>query len=362
MKNLEILSKNPYEREKEDLEKYERNSREFYRIFKGDIGLQDNFTEIQLEIIFELINIFQSQIKYLENEIKKHPRSRKRFEVLFLTKEKYYERILNRFSKYISLLCYGDFKNLEGINLKNLQNCFKKGINEVIEVIENDVTKYDLLFSELDDYQNDSKKIEIYLGRDGIYAYEARRALDIARRKKLIGERVKRRKIVEIHPKYINYNTFIKDSYSEEDRKKYLESNGILSEQDMIIFDTGFTGSIPEQILKTLGFKNPDLEHRIKILGTYYTNKQNENESPEKIERIQKRLVKGILANEESYRHVDIIEERPKNVMTANGIFEDQNGKLKPIENPYFNEFYFQYGLIELTLRQYYFNREYFKN
>ncbi len=72
------------------------------------------------------------------------------------------------------------------------------------------------------------------------------------------------------------------------------------------------------------------------------------------------RMVKGLLPNLENYLHVDVIEERPKKVMTASGIFEDVDGKLKPVENPYFNKFFFQYELIELAIRQYFYNKEYF--
>ncbi len=361
----EILPNDPYQREKKELESYEKGSKDFYRILKGNLDQNDNFTELQLEALVELINIFTKEISLFEQNISKNFKAKESFKTIFLTKNKFYERILQRYSKYLSVLCFGKLKNITYINFKTLSNELKDGLSEIIDVIEKDVPKYDLLFSELDSLQNQNKKFEVYLGRDGIYAYEARRAGDIAQRRKLKVEDFSHREVIKIKPKYINYNTFIKDNYSEMDREKYLTSNEILHDQDLIIFDTGFTGSIPEQILKTLGFKDPDLNHRIKILGTnFFKNNENIDLNEidiENMERIQSRLVKGLKPNYQNYLHVDIIEERPKKVMTATGIFEDKNGKLKPAENPYFNKIFFQYELIELTIRQYYYNREFYK-
>jgi len=362
MKKQEIFNKNPHEAEINEIHEYEKSSKEFFRILSGNLEKEDNFTELQLETIFEIINLFNQQILRFEREVANNPRAKQSFEIILHNKQKFYERILHRFAKYLSLICYGKLKNIVYINLKTLYNELKEAFDIMTDVVEKDIPKYNILFDDLNSLPNKNKKFEVYLGRDGIYAYEARRATDVAKRRELRGDDKNKREEIKINPKYINFNTLIKEHYSEEDRKRYLENNGIYPEQDLVIFDTGFTGSIPEQILKTLGFQDPDIDHRIKILGThYYTNNQNlniNNVNPDLVEKIQSRLAKGLKPTYANYLHVDIIEERPKNTMSATGIYEDSNGKLKPAEKPYFDKAYFQYSLIELVIRQYYFNRE----
>lgn len=359
---MEILKSNPYQNDQEELSFYRKRAGEFNRIIQGDLKYTDNFSELQLEALIEITNIFTNEIKYFEECIETTPRVKKAFETIFQSKNKFYQGILKRYSTYISIICFGKIENIVYINFKTLGNEFRKGLQEVLDVVEKDIPKYELLFAELDSLQNQNKKFEVYLGRDGIYAFEGRRASDISRRRRITSKEFAERQKIKISPKYINFNTLIKEYYSEEDRKSYLESNDILPSHDLVIFDTGFTGSIPEQILKTLEFKDPDINNRIKILGTnYFTNNENIDLNEiglEKMQRIQSRLVKGIKANYQSYLHVDIIEERPKKDMTASGIYQDDNGKLRPAEKPYFNVLFFHYELIELVIRQYFFNKK----
>jgi len=359
----EISQINPYQNEQDEVALYRKKSSDFYRILQGDLKHSDGFSEVQLEALIELVEIFTKEISYFEEIIKTTPRVKKSFEIIFKTKNKFYQGILKRYSFYLSLICFGKIENITYVNFKTLGNELRKGLQEILDVVEKDIPKYNLLFDDLNSLRNKNKKFEIYLGRDGIYAYEGRRAADIANRRKIKRKsEYSKREEIKINPKYLNFNSVIKEYYSEEDRKKYLESNGISSDQDLIIFDTGFRGNIPEQILKTLGFKDSEIDKRIKILGTdLYNNNLNLNLNQiglEKMERIQSRLVKGIKPSYLSYLHVDIIEERPKKEMTAAGIFVDDKGILKPIEKPHLNELFFYYELIELVIRQYYFNKD----
>jgi len=367
----EILKSDPYEREKSELEMYESNSHLFYKALSQGTNLElgsFDLNEIQVEVLKEIFILFQREIKEFEREIKENPKAVEKFNIIFLSKEKFYQRVLQRFSKYLSIITYGDIRQVPNLNIKMLKNFLKKGFKEMIEVAVDDIPKYELLFNELDDLSSSNKKTELYIGRDGIYAYEARRAIDVAKRRKLTGDKIKRRKALEIHPKYINYNSTIKENFKEEDRRRYLQDNGVYPEDDLIIFDTGYRGSIPEQILKTLGRKDyDDIQSRVKILGTdFYEGNEDVDlaASPEEYEKALKyrsRIIKGIKNNLANYEHVGRIEERGKKYMTATGIFEDKNGKLKPAENPFFNEYFFEYELIELVIRQYFYNREFYK-
>ena len=104
-------------------------------------------------------------------------------------------------------------------------------------------------------------------------------------------------------------------------------------------------------------------EKRIKILGTdfYINSNAGYEENLKEKNKIRKRVVRGIPNSIENYNKVSNIEERPKRHLTSSGLYINEQGKLTAIEAPYLNELSFHYDLIELTIRQYYFNREYFQ-
>jgi hypothetical protein len=344
-----IQNENPFSKEIQKLEESKSGAYLFYSL----ITESDN----------EINKLLLDEIVKFEEKLLKPVAIKKRSEVLFLTKEKYYQKLTLRLAKYLSLECADDPKNLDNLNLKKLKNVINMGFREIFSVLENDIPLYDKLFTELDSIRETDKKVELYIGRDGIYAYEGRRAIDIARRKKKTKEEKAQRKLIEIHPKYINYNSFIKNNFDEETKIKYLQDQGVDSSKDLIIFDTGYRGSIPEQILRSIGFSQEEIEKRIKILGTdFYKNyESNYEEDLEEKTKIRNRLVKEIPYDLENYNKVARIEERPKRFMTSTGLYFNKKGKLTPIEAPFLNEISFHYDLIELTIRQYYFNREYFE-
>jgi hypothetical protein len=344
-----IQNENPFSKEIQKLEESKSGAYLFYSL----ITESDN----------EINKLLLDEIVKFEEKLLKPVAIKKRSEVLFLTKEKYYQKLTLRLAKYLSLECADDPKNLDNLNLKKLKNVINMGFREIFSVLENDIPLYDKLFTELDSIRETDKKVELYIGRDGIYGYEGRRAIDIARRKKKTKEEKAQRKLIEIHPKYINYNSFIKNNFDEETKIKYLQDQGVDSSKDLIIFDTGYRGSIPEQILRSIGFSQEEIEKRIKILGTdFYKNyESNYEEDLEEKTKIRNRLVKEIPYDLENYNKVARIEERPKRFMTSTGLYFNKKGKLTPIEAPFLNEISFHYDLIELTIRQYYFNREYFE-
>ena len=344
-----IQNENPFNKEIQKLEESKSSAYLFYSL----ITEPDN----------EINRLLSDEIAKFEEKIDRSVVVKKRSEVLFLTKEKYYQKLTLRLAKYLSLECEGDIKNIPNINLKKLKNVINMGFREIFSVLENDISLYDKLFTELDSIRETDKKMELYIGRDGIYAYEGRRSIDTARRRKKTKEEKAQRKLLEIHPKYINYNSFIKNNFDEETKIKYLQDQGVDSSKDLIIFDTGYRGSIPEQILRSIGFSQEEIEKRIKILGTdFYKNyESNYEEDLEEKTKIRNRLVKGIPYDLENYNKVARIEERPKRNLTSTGLYLNIQGKLTPIEAPFLNEVSFHYDLIELTIRQYFYNREFYK-
>lgn len=344
-----IQSETPFKKEIQKAEEAKNEAYHFYLLIKNPEN--------------EINKILTDEIEIFEKKIKESPALKKRCEILFLTKERYYEKIRQRLARYLSLECVCDPKNLDNLNFKRLKSVIGMGLQEIISVIENDLPLYDKLFSELDSIRETDKKVELYIGRDGIYAYEGRRAIDTARRRKKTKEEKAQRKLLEIHPKYINYNSFIKKNFDEETRVRYLQDQGVDSSQDLIIFDTGYRGSIPEQILRSIGFSQEEIEKRIKILGTdfYINSNAGYEENLKEKNKIRKRVVRGIPNSIENYNKVSNIEERPKRHLTSSGLYINEQGKLTAIEAPLLNEVSFHYDLIELTIRQYYFNREYFQ-
>lgn len=201
-----------------------------------------------------------------------------------------------------------------------INNLVTEGLKRYLEAYKTDVPLYDKLYEELDKERLNGRNLfEIYLGRDGVYAFFGRKALDLARRRNLgWKERRKLREsgdLVEIRPKYLVYPRLFRDSLTTLEKKEYLESRKITTDQDWMFFDTGYVGSIPEDIMRTMGFQETDMDDHIKLLSA-------NNPS---------RRVRGI---NDSVRDtiVNQIEHNAKDVNSAEGLSRNARGKLEPIE------------------------------
>ncbi|MCI0597722.1 hypothetical protein L0Y34_01475 [Candidatus Parcubacteria bacterium] len=163
------------------------------------------------------------------------------------------------------------------------------------------------MFSELDERD---AAMEIYLGRDAVFMYYARRALLWGR-----GEK-SQKKVV-----YLNYSTLVKEErFTVEERRRYLRERGITDVSNAIFVDTGYVGSIPEHILKEV-FDIHDREEIDKKILLISANDE-------------KRMVR------KSFRHdktasIAPIEWGPMFTRSATGLYEDKKtGKLQPIAKP----------------------------
>ncbi len=175
------------------------------------------------------------------------------------------------------------------------------------EVYENHVPAYTDMFRELDERK---PALEVYLGRDGAFMYYARRAQLWAR-----GESTKGRVV------YLNYPRGIQDeSFSVEERRKYLKDRGITDVSNAIFIDTGYRGSIPEHILKVVfGIESIDeINKRILLIESTYENKRQ------------------VRRSRESGSDVGVIEGSPMLTSTARGLYKHAgNNKLTPYASPH---------------------------
>lgn len=220
------------------------------------------------------------------------------------------ENIRSFVARYFVQSVEGDVTRLSEIgNLSGeLDRILAEGFRRYIKIHEVDVPLYDKLYEEFDNLRETGRSpLEVYLGRDGIYAYIGRHSQDIARRKKLGHEGRKKLKemgeVVEIHPQYTVYPRYFRDNLNQETKRQFLEQEGISPDADPLFYDTGYTGTIPEQIMRVMDFSDEDIEKRIRLLSAPSVH----------------RRVKGIPENARS-EIIEYIEHNAKTEETAEGL------------------------------------------
>jgi len=252
--------------------------------------------------------------------------------------------------RYISQEVLGDLTNLDQMDaaIKKLDEGVIDGCYEkYLEVYQYDIPNYDKLYRELDEIrENGRTPLEVYLGRDGIYAFIGRRAADIARLRKLGREgRVKLKeegKIIHIKPKYLVYPRLYRDSLPENIKREYLEQESIVPSSDPIFYDTGYTGSIPEQILKYMGYSEDEVNQRIRLLSA--TN--------------DRRRVRDIPDSERD-NIVKKIEYNSKSEHTSAGLYQDpKTGKIMPVAEPTSPEEQLAYAFVRQAISRHYYFKE----
>ena len=94
--------------------------------------------------------------------------------------------------------------------IDGLDSLLEKGFQSYVQAYTVDIPLYDKLYDEYDNLRDAGRyPLEVYVGRDGIYAWIGRRVQDVARRRKMGREKRMQMKekgeILEINPKYIVY-------------------------------------------------------------------------------------------------------------------------------------------------------------
>jgi len=238
------------------------------------------------------------------------------------------------------------FSELGNLN-KDIDRILTEGFKRYIKIHEVDVPLYDKLYQEFDNLRETGRyPLEVFLGRDGIYAYLGRRAQDVARRRKLGVEGRKKLKeigeILEIHPQYTVYPRYFRDNINHETKKQFLQQEGISPDADPLFYDTGYTGTIPEQIMRVMDFDNEDIERRIRLLSA----------------RSVHRRVKGIPENARS-EIIEYIEHNAKLEETAEGLLvEEKTGKIRHIAKPTSPEEQFYFMMVKQAVGRHYWLQE----
>ena len=203
------------------------------------------------------------------------------------------------------------------------------------DAYEIEIPLYDKLYEHFDKTRQDGDDItEIYLGRDGIYAYLGRRAQAAARNSAKSPEAVK------LH--YLVYPRHFRDYLNEETKREYIEHEGLAERSNPHFYDTGYTGTIPEDIMRIMGMPEEEIERRIHLLSASKPN----------------RRLPGI---PDATRHdvVAKIEYNAKLEDSASGLTKDlKTGKIERIAAPTTSREQFLYLFLRQAFVRHYYLKE----
>lgn len=228
-----------------------------------------------------------------------------------------------------------------------IQAMLGEGFDRYKKIIEIDIPLYDKLYTEFDSLRDlGDYPLEVYLGRDGIYAWIGRRAQDVARRRKMgFKERLRFKEmgeVIAIQPKYVVYPRYFRDNLSYDTKRKFLEQEGIGQNFDPMFFDTGYTGTIPEQIMKIMGFEPEDIDRRIRLLSAPHAG----------------RRVKGVSENARG-DIVEYIEHNSKIEESAEGlVVDDKTGKIRRVAKPTSPTEQFYFMMVNQAIARHYWLQE----
>ena len=226
------------------------------------------------------------------------------------------------------------------INMTEVLERAARAFNQALSV---DTNYYDKLFSEWDAKRIGEREFqEVFLGRDGVYAYVGRQAQLYARRRKLgMSSREAGGAFVEF-PTYLVYPRGFRDELYDETKSAYLRSR-IGNPQAAHYYDTGFTGTIPDDIMRVLGVAESDRDSRIRLLSA--------NRRP--------RTVLGLQGDKfERDQIVNTIEHNVKDEESAEGLYETEDGRLEPYSRPTNPRERLAFRMTQLALHRHYYTRE----
>ena len=252
-------------------------------------------------------------------------------------------------ARYFVLKSEGDLSSLpEIMQNTDIVPLLMKSLEKFSKIFEVDIPLYDILYDEFDKLKSEGERnpLEVFLGRDGVYAYLGRRAKDVAERRKM-GPKLRKKlkaegKVIGIYPEYLVYPRYFRDEVITDAKVRYLASQGITKESDPVFFDTGYVGTIPEQILHILGFSPEEIEKRIHLLSA---SKEH-------------RRIRGVSENVRN-EIIDFVEDSSKPEKTATGLFRDPKiDMIHHVAEPTSPEEQFMFGMIEQAITRHYWLKE----
>lgn len=248
-------------------------------------------------------------------------------------------------ARYIATLAQGKAGNLQEVldsEIDNLYSVLRSALEEYKQVYTVDIPMYDKLYRKLDSERDSGRELtEVFLGRDGIYSYAGRRAQDIARRRRMgLTARLEARRnggLLEIKPQYVVFPRHFRDNLDYQLKKELLQQRGFNSARDIVFTDTGYTGSIPEQILRLMGYSYKEIDQHILLITSSRQQRQLEGIAP--------------------YNRDDVIykiEHRAKAEKQATGLIRDEQGRLHHVAKPTTADEQLIYAFVEQALIRHY--------
>jgi hypothetical protein len=216
-------------------------------------------------------------------------------------------------------------------------------LEKVIDVTTDTLDSFDALFN------SGFHHTEVYLGRDGVYAYLARRAQLWVRRK--AGLRVPR--II-----YLVYNSIMRDSLTKEEAIPYLAQFGLTPDNHdgVLYYDTGLSGSIPIKIMEHLGVQYDNSLKKYKMVS--FSNDANDDRNialP-----IVNKKYRDSYWTESCMRDEFclLLEYLSKSEDTATGICTNPNGRITHVAVRFTGDTLRIFKVIRKILVQYFYTRE----
>ncbi|OGZ58943.1 MAG: hypothetical protein A3F94_02195 [Candidatus Spechtbacteria bacterium RIFCSPLOWO2_12_FULL_38_22] len=369
---LDVSAKDPYA-EHEWLFNGEKIKRSVLlaKVLNGELGIEQVVLDFEIaesdlprikealrmikEVVYRKYSVFEREITNSPHisEIEKHSllsagngRRTALLNTLFeLTSRLFIQT--GEFRDFSTNLSENNFANMLNTTESWFSDIIKRGIEAFLKVYEIDIPLYDRLYDEFDLARGmGSHPMEVYLGRDGIYAWLGRRVQDIARRRRM-GPQARKRikesgKVLEIKPRYLVYPRYMRDRLGYIAKRDYLAQERITPDQDPFFFDTGYTGTIPEDIMKVMGFTSEEIERRIKLLSATK----------------ESRRIRGI-GDSARKDIVEYIEGNAQSENSAEGLIIDPGtGKIKHIAQPASPKDQFTFQMVRQAIVRHYWFEE----
>lgn len=147
------------------------------------------------------------------------------------------EKIVQLVARYI-VQTYRELPS-NSADIESIDFVVESGMKKFIQAYRVDIPLYDNVYKEFDQLRDkENKPTEVYLGRDGIYAFMGRRAQDVSRRRKM-GRDLRLKMVVEGKkyekgPKYLVYPRFFRDELTSKQKVEYLLQQGIVRDADPV--------------------------------------------------------------------------------------------------------------------------------
>jgi hypothetical protein len=211
----------------------------------------------------------------------------------------------------------------------NIRRALESGFYAYTESYANDFHYYDAVYSYFDNLKADGgNPQEVYIGRDMIYAYLGRQAQNAARQQQ--GRNIS-------DAKYLVYQRFFRDYADPATKERYLASQEITADSDPIFVDTGYTGTIAEDIMRVIGMDERDYDGRIKLMATDDDSRRLPGIDPGSWDDIKRS-----------------IDYRMKSEEPSIGLIVDEGGILRNVAQPTIPEEQLISGLIRMCTERHY--------